>query len=264
MSALKNPCLSCDHHLAGGDKNVWECNNCKERIAYVNAIGTCPGESVNENISLEGSAGGTDAKKILNETEEMTNQEIKDPQSEKSIDNQQSTIIDPIEDHIKTICQDASMTVDQIRVNAKDIQDKQALQLFHETRDRIIKDLASGEFGKMSQMKIGKHLDVSLHTISIRMGKMGISPMYSVGAQRNRKRLFKKKIPDIPTPVPIPPKPKESDIPQNMMLNLNLADYPEIYDDLQALATQEIRTVEGQALYIFKQLHERGLNVKEL
>ncbi|MBA7708520.1 hypothetical protein ES703_117422 [subsurface metagenome] len=249
---LKNPCRECDHHLAGGDKSVRKCTNCEKRIAYVNAIGICPSESV--NIDLEDrttSARHNDTLIILDELDKMENQ--------KPIANQQSTIDNPIEDHIKSICQDAGITVEQIRANAKDIQDKQALQLFHETRDRIIRSLASGDFGRLSQTKIAKYLNISNHVVSTRMKIIGIAPMYPSGAQTVSKKKKSK------TPDPVKPiKDKKTPESAQLTLRLDFTDLPEIYDDLKALAIQELRTVDNQALYIFKQLHDRGLNIKEL
>lgn len=52
--------------------------------------------------------------------------------------------------------------------------------------------------------------------------------------------------------------------PLQIILKLDFVAFPEIYDDLQALAKQELRSIENQALYIFKQLHERGLNIPEI
>ena len=37
---MKNPCLSCDHHLAGGDKNCDRCRECDKRVEYVQLIGS--------------------------------------------------------------------------------------------------------------------------------------------------------------------------------------------------------------------------------
>lgn len=170
-----------------------------------------------------------------------------------------------IDDHIKEMCQNAGMTIEQLRANAKDIHNKQVRQLFQETRDRIIESLASGKFGKLNQTQIGKYLGVSCHAISIRMGKMGISPMYPTGSQGNRKKSTKKKAPKTKTPAPIkPPEIKETFKPGQMTLWLDFVEHPEIYDDLSALAREELRSIENQALWIFKQIHARGLDVKEL
>ena len=247
---LKNPCRECNHHLAGGNKNVCECTNCEDRIAYVNAIGTNPSEST--CATLEG-GDGHDRKQSVDDNLKTLN-ELEQMEDHKSIDNQQSSIINPIEDHIKTMCQDAGMTIEQIRANAKEINDKQALQLFHETRDRIIKSLASGDFGKLNQTQIGKYLNISNHSVSVRMKIAGIQPMYPSGAQTRRKK------PKTPAPAK-PEEVKKTPDPAQLALRLDFTDLPEIYDDLQALAAQELRTVDNQALYIFKQLHERGLKL---
>lgn len=274
---LKNPCRECDHHLAGGDKNVCECTNCEDRIAYVNAIGNHPSAPVNENVYLEG-GGGHDLKKnvddnlkILSELEQMENKKKTAPdppdtpenlQSEK--DQNRAVIMDPIriEVHIRDICHDAGMTIEQIRANAKNIHDKQALKLFHETRDRIIISLASGDFGRLSQTKIAKYLRISNHVVSTRMKVAGIRPMYPSGAQQKKPK----------TPAPAKPK-KDKKTPDpeihvpdpaQLTLRLDFTGFPEIYDDLQALAAQEIRTIENQALYILKQIHAQGLKIKEL
>jgi len=261
---LKNPCLECDYHLSGGEKNRPECINCDGRIAYVNAIGTCPSSPVNEGISLEGGAGN-DAEKILktlNEIEQMPPEKPKDPQSEKD---------QFIEYHIKSICKDAGMTIEQIRAGIKGAQNKQKRQKFNEVRDRIIKSLVSRDFGRLSQLKIAKYLGVSNHVINTRMKAAGISPMYPCGAQsqieasdsRCLKRIIsKQKKPETRAPVK-PLISKETPVPGQLTLRLDFTDLPEIYDDLQALANQELRTIENQTLYIFKQLHERGLNIPD-
>lgn len=33
---MRNPCLSCGHHLSGGDKDCEGCMNCEHRIDYIN------------------------------------------------------------------------------------------------------------------------------------------------------------------------------------------------------------------------------------
>jgi len=276
-TTLKNPCLECDHHLSGGDKNVCECTDCEKRIAYVNAIGTSPGETVNEGVYMDGDGGGSDAEKILktlstvkqkanqNQTKPDSPEKPGDLKSEKSINNHQSSIDNLIEDHIKSICQGAGITIEQIRTNAKNIYDKKALQLFHDTRDRIIKSLASGGFGRLSQTKIAKYLGISNHVVSVRMKIMGIAPMYLSGAHTisKWKKLAEKKKPKTPDPAK-PKKDKKTPDRTHLVLRLDFTDLPEIYDDLQALAVQELRTIDNQALYIFKQIHTRGLNFKEL
>ena len=38
MTEVKNPCLKCDWHLSGGDKNTKKCGLCAERWAYAKSI----------------------------------------------------------------------------------------------------------------------------------------------------------------------------------------------------------------------------------
>ena len=281
---LKNPCLECDYHLSGGEKNRRECINCDGRIAYVNAIGTHPSTPVNEGVSLEGGAGNDfkqsvgDTLSTLNEFEQTETQK-----SEKSINNQQparsclaeaggSTIDNPIEDHIKSICKEAGMTLEQIRAGIRGVQNKQKRQKFNEVRDRIIKSLVSGDFGRLSQLKIAKYLGVSNHVISARMKAAGISPMYPCGAQsridtsdaRCLKRIIsKQKKPEKTAPA----KPlinKKTPVPRQLILQLDFTVFPEIYDDLKTLAAQELRSPENQALWILKQIQERGMSIINL
>ena len=40
---MQNPCLKCDHHLAGGDKHGKLCMDCEKRIAYLRSIGADTG-----------------------------------------------------------------------------------------------------------------------------------------------------------------------------------------------------------------------------
>jgi len=180
---LKNPCLECDYHLSGGEKNRCECINCDGRIAYVNAIGTHPSTPVNEGVSLEGGTGN-DAKKILktlNKIEQVPSEKPKDLQSEKD---------QFIENHIKSMCEDAGMTIEQLRAGIQGTTNKQRRHKFNEVRERIIKSLVSGDFGRLSQWKIAKYLNVSNNTISTRMKAAGISPMYKTGVRGGPYRGF--------------------------------------------------------------------------
>jgi hypothetical protein len=257
-TALKNPCRECDHHLAGGSKNACECTDCEERIAYVDAIGTCPGESVNEGVSMEG-GGGPDFDKILktlSEIEQTANQDQTKPDPPEKAEDPQTEKDQFIEDHIKTMCKDAGMTIEQIRAGIKGQQNAAKTQPFHDVRDRIIKSLASGDFGKLNQTQIGKYLGVSNHVISMRMGVMGIAPGKPGQVKKTKK-------PKSPEPAK-PKKDKKTPDPAKLTLRLDFTEFPEIYNDLQTLATQEIRTIKNQALYIFKQIHKRGLNIEEL
>ena len=56
MKELKNPCLYCDHHLAGKSKDDPCCGECDKRIEYVMALGGLS-EAVPLGINLNGNGG---------------------------------------------------------------------------------------------------------------------------------------------------------------------------------------------------------------
>ncbi len=49
---LKNPCLSCGHHLQGGDKNAECCLNCTLRVEYSRQIGEYPAEPTTQQSPM--------------------------------------------------------------------------------------------------------------------------------------------------------------------------------------------------------------------
>jgi len=242
MQELTNPCHECDHHLAGGNKNFEKCRDCDKRIAYVNAIDKSPSSSVNENVDLVGH-GGSDVQK--------SKQDLTDYETAEEISS--SMTIDPIQEHIKEICKSAGITLGQIRKGIKGQGDKNKIQAFHKIRDRIIKSLASGDFGCLNQTQIGDYLGVSNHVISTRMGKIGIPPMHPSGAQRHRKKSVKKKAPKVKAPA-TPPEVEET----SKQMIIDFTDHPEIYQGVMEAAADQLRTPEMQALYILKKFHYWG------
>jgi len=48
--ATKSPCLECDHHLQGGDKNSDRCRQCNLRVDYVKNIG-CLASNVPDHLT---------------------------------------------------------------------------------------------------------------------------------------------------------------------------------------------------------------------
>lgn len=240
--SFKNPCLECDHHLQGGDKNARECMDCEKRIAYVNAIGGLSYDSICQD--------GEDKNELKKDSNKKTTLEkTEDLQSEKD---------KFIEYHIKSLCKDAGVTIEQIRAGIQGCHDDQKRQEFNEIRDRIIESLAGGKFGKLNQVRIGKFLGITGHMISCRFKKMGIKsiirkPKKSEPLKKEKtKRLFETAFVHTSTKLDI----KE--------LTLNFSDYPEIYEELQTLADQELRTIENQVLYILKEINIQNPNFKKL
>jgi len=148
--SLKNPCLECDHHLAGGDKNCDRCRDCEKRVQYINAIGKCPSSTMSEHVDLEGD-GGFD---MPAETQVSAN--------------------DPVEKFIRQTCRTGNITVEKMRAGIKGCPDKK--EEVNAVRDDIIRELASGKFGYFTQPQIGGFLNVSSHLVCQRMKLMCISP----------------------------------------------------------------------------------------
>ena len=230
ITTLKNPCLDCDHHLAGGDKNCERCRTCKKRIEYVASIDTCPCASVSEHVSLEGD-GGFDLPGIPP---------------------------DPVEKQLEEICEQHGTNLAAIRKGIQGWQNKAIRRAFHDTRDHIIEFLLSGSAGKFTQGQIGKLLNLAGATISGLIKDRGISK--DPGKNKNTK------------PAPVKPKQETSarsslkpkqEISDRLSLWLDFTNFPEIYDSLRDLASQEIRSIEGQALYMFMQMYKRGLKLQE-
>jgi len=228
---LKNPCLECDHHLAGGDKNCDRCRDCERRVEYVNAIGKCPSSTVSEHVDLEG-MGGPDFAKSKNEI----------------LAQEESLSIDPIENHIRDVCKKAGTTIERVRAGIKGSINTYVNQEVNNVRDEIIVGLASGKFGHLTQPQIGKYLNISGHLVCQRMKKMDISP-------RPRDKKAKSKPPMQANKIQSKSK--------NKTLTLCFDDHPELYNDIIKLADRELREPENQALYILLKVRERGLKIPE-
>lgn len=55
----KNPCLKCDHHQAGGDKNAYCCKNCEDRIAYVLELAGHRSPEIDDSIQTAKKGGAS-------------------------------------------------------------------------------------------------------------------------------------------------------------------------------------------------------------
>jgi len=222
-TSLKNPCLECDHHLAGKDKNCEKCKNCEKRLEYVHAIDTSRSSSVSEHVDLEG-YGGADPKSIQNLAGK-----------------------DPIEKHIRSVCQTHGITVEKLRAGTKGRKDPE----FHNIRDSIIRVLASGKFGKLTQEKIGEYISLSDWAVSQRMKIMETKPV-----RPRSKKASKKKAPKAKPAAP-------ATRPDRKVITLALDDHPELYNDLLKLSRERLRTIENQALYILLQVQKRGMTLEK-
>lgn len=239
---LKNPCLECNHHLFGGDKNCDLCRDCDKRVAYVAAIGKCPSSTMSEHVDLEGNAGSNLSKIAIDD--------LHGPKSKDDLAEHES----PVENLIKKVCESENMTVAELRAGIKGVVDPVKREWFQNTRDHIIKYLASGKFGNFNQAQIGKLLNISNHTVCMRMKVIGISP----GKPDNLKSTKKKK-----HKMP-PPQKKASENQPPKTLVLNFKKHPELYEQIEKLAERELRQSENQVLYILLKIHERGLDMEKL
>jgi len=248
---LKNPCLECKHHQAGGDKNDEKCIKCDKRVAYVHTIDKSPSASVSETVDLFGH-GGSNLSTINID-------DLPGPKCKNDLEADK----DPIEDYIKEVCVRSKVSYEKIRSGFKRIGDKIVLHKLNTVRDEIIRNLASGSFGNLTQTQIGKYLGISLHVVSISMRRMGIETRKGSKAKYLTSKFKKTK--------PIESLPEEQpsfkDVPiiatatsRSKTITLSLDAHPEIYDDLEALAKEQLRSIDKQALWILIKLHERGLS----
>jgi len=244
-TSLTNPCLECDHHLAGGDKNCEKCKNCEKRLEYVHAIDTSRSSSVSEHIELEGHGGGSEVRK----TEDLP-KKIQDLENYETAEKISSNLLkDPIRQYIKQTCEGVGITPEKLRTGIANKSKRYNVQELQKIRDQIIKELSSGRFGELNQTIIGNYLGVSNHVISSRMVKMKINPRGHVS-----KKTIKKKA---PKPKPAPPAIEKK------VITLAFDDRPEVYDDLLKLAKKKLRTLENQVLYILIQSQKREMNLEE-
>ncbi len=255
---LKNPCLECDHHISGGDKNDDICRNCDWRVAYVNAIDPCPCSSVSEHVDLCGNGGSTVSVAVK----------------------------DPVENYIRQVCSAAGVSEQHIRGGFRRIKDQKVVAKLSDVRDTIIIGLASGKFGNLDQEEIGGYLGVSSHVVSKNMRKMGIAPGRGRRSKHGRPKPKKtKRIKSPPEKQPTskdgPPRNKNisdftptdqimtraqavTDTPKfSKTMTLEFAEHPHIYDELEIMAQEELRTIENQALYLLIKLQERGMDIPE-
>lgn len=273
-TSLKNPCLECGHHLAGGEKNCEQCRKCDKRVEYVNAIGTCPGESVNVGVSLEGGSGSTlesggyvdDGRLDLLNTsvEDLSGPKSKeDLATEKEIPECDKA--DLIERHIKDICLHHGTTIDQIRAGVKRSEDKTVRNKFHQVRNHIIEFLSSGQVGKFTQGEIGNLLNVSGATICALIKDYRIPTPTQT---RKKKKLFKSPAGEKPPEIMKDEKAPEAPAMENPSetsavkpLTLTFDKYPDVYHDIVKMAEEELRNPENQVLWMLVKLHERGLAI---
>jgi len=222
--SLKNPCLECDHHLTGGDKNCDRCRECEKRVEYVNAIGKCPSSTMSEHVDLQGD-GGVDLKQTIKN--------------------------DPIEKYIQDMCKANGISVETLRSGLNRFSSPHEKQTINDVRDDIIRVLASGKFGYITQPVIGEALSLSPSYVSMRMRRMNISL-----ASRERKAKPKtSKTREIVQ--------KKQPEKKDKTLVLCFDDHPELYNDIIKLADKELREPENQAIYILLKVHERGLNLEK-
>ena len=150
---------------------------------------------------------------------------------------------DLIEDHIKTICEDHGMTIEEIRAGIQGLQHHDKRQKFHDVRDRIIKSLVSDEvFGRLTQVDIGKILSMSGASVSHRMRKMGISPVNPRGEFKKVVKRIKSKTTTSRQPIKV----KETPVSH---LVLNFTDHQETLEKISKVAKDLMREPEAQVLF---------------
>jgi len=261
MNTLQNPCLTCDHHLADGDKNDGRCKDCEKRIAYINAIGMCPCSSVSEHVELEGGMKKTDygpgkylAKELDDPEKNWVDIEIKDLPGPKTKEE-----MDPIEEYIAGVCQAAGISVATLRKGIKGQSNIEDNIPFHNVRDEIIHTLFEGKFGPMSQVQIGKLLNIKNSTVSSRMRKMGFGPGRP-GQSKYLTKTSKPQTTEMLIKSDIEPAPK---IMSKMTVTIDFSKHTEVYENLRDLAEENLRSLENQALWIFLTLYQRGVNIEK-
>lgn len=250
--SLKNPCHECDHHLSGGNKNCDRCISCEKRIAYVNAIGTSPSSTVSEHVDLDGH-GGADLSNI--NIEDLPGPKTKQDLADyETVEKTSSGITkDPIDKHIKQVCESAGMTVDYVRAGVLQSFDKIQRYKFHKVRDQIIKDLASGKFGGLNQTQIGDYLNIKNWNVSDRMKNMGISP--------RPKKKKPAKSPNVG--IGGPPSLELQKNKSSKTITISFEDHPDIFDDLIKLSKEQLRKPENQVLWILIKIHETGMTIPD-
>ena len=143
---------------------------------------------------------------------------------------------DLLENHIKTLCGNYGMNIEQIRSGIQGSNDPDRRKLFHNIRDRIIKSLVSDEvFGRLTQVDIGKILCASGATIANRMQKMGISPINPREKHKQTLKIKKSKIATSSKPT--------------SQLTLDFSDHQEILEKIHRAAKDLMREPEAQVLF---------------
>ena len=234
---LKNPCLKCDHHLAGLGKSDRRCMACQERVDYVSQIG-CLGSSLESNIQLVGN-GGSEMPKIGNRSAA--------PAADKKSGVGKMNAHEKI---VSDICAKHGISVE-------DLQNKRHGKPFSRARKEIAEILISKP--GMTHAGIGKLIGVH----GSRVGQI-------VMEKNPKKKASKKTGAGIGGPPPgtgdqgAGIKGAELIDTDEHQLVLDFSDHREIYDDLLKMASAELRTPENQALYMFKLIHEKRLNTLKI
>ena len=208
-----SPCKNCKNEFEDKNKHP-DCRVCMLPLEYANSYG-----SPFETVPME----------------------VKKMNDEKAPENPQTKTITPakdqlLEDHIKTLCEDHGMTIEEIRSGIQGSNDPDRRRVFHGTRDRIIRSLVSDEvFGRLTQVDIGKILCASGGTIAVRMQKMGISPINP--RERHKKNSKTKKSKTVISSKPI-----------NQLI-INFSDHQETLKKILKAAKDLMREPEAQVLF---------------
>jgi len=264
-----SPCNDCEHK--DRDKNHYDCVACKKRIEYNNSLG-CHSESVPievnllEEIKLLKNKIKTGApvqtKAVQSEKDQLIEacilEEIKllenkkkprPPVQTKDVQSEKDQLIEAC---IADCCKDAGITLNKLRGGFIGKSRPEELQSFHKVRDRIIKKLASGDFGILTQAEIGKYLGVTNHVISTRMNIIGVSPMHPSSPQKKPRKSPKKKKHKPPvTAKALHVKTAEStpEKPGFNLITIDFSSHQEILGKICEIAQSELRTPENQVLY---------------
>ena len=250
METLKPPCRKCDYEFE--DKNHEPCASCPLPQAYNEALNKKQFQTYKFLTTATKNNWGV--KKPKPKTKPIDRNEIglkawkqktyglKKKEKRKMEKNHINTTSDErlIEGYIEQICKDYGITVEKLKAKTPGRPTTKVIEI----RSEIINVLRSGKFGKLTNTEIGDILKVRERSIRSRLskkqnGKPGPGPDPS-----SRKILSDNTPKD-------PPKP--------LKLEINFNKHSTVYEDLEQLAEENLRTLENQVLWMFVRIHAIGM-----
>lgn len=247
---LRSPCLSCERKdengnlLLHGDKNIPICRACRKPGEYVKALGGAATSSVPVEACMDGGGGGAwektkvklselsgppvsrlDESKLEDQGEDLEHQEETDAQE---VEVTKRKKVDAL---IEGICDDNFVGVAAILAGTRTVKASTA-------RRQIIERLMSAEF-EVPQAEIAKLVGVTYSAVNLVVTNLKKAAAEKV-APPTQEEIFEDSAAEL----------KEKLRKREFAITVDFGGHKKAYERLGKEATEQLRTVENQVLYI--------------